>query len=464
MTAVLNSTETVTPPSRPAQPAGPRRLSRPGRLSRVRVLLGRPATLTVFDQALSSGSNFAVAVVVARLAGARALGVFTIAYALWLFLASLHRSLVTDPMAIEGDARSSSAKLRLSTGLAADVLLGVSAAVVCLLLGLVLRLAGQEAFGSALVSVSPWLVALVVQDFWRWAGFMSARPDRSLINDAVFAVVQGVLFGYLLVEVDNPSTALVVGAWGVSAVVAALFGAWQFRLLPARSGAWSLLRSRWHVSGWLVGHELSMWGTSQGMLVLSGTFLGPAALGGLRAAQSLVSGPAMVLIQAGGSVGLPEASKAFAERGQLGLRRVTRRVTLAAAGSVALITLIVIVAGRPIMSGVYGPAFGKFHVAAALLGVSYAIGTIALGPIMALKVMRKTRPLLESQLVMFSVMMVMVAILAPMFGVNGTAAASVWANIAFSAVMTRAFSRARPSRIRRRGIHRSGVARHRRPT
>jgi hypothetical protein len=79
-------------------------------------------------------------------------------------------------------------------------------------------------------------------------------------------------------------------------------------------------------------------------------------------------------------------------------------------------------------------------------------------------VMRKTRPLLESQLVMFTVMMVMVAVLAPTFGVNGTAAASVWANIAFSAVIARAFRRARPSRIRRRGIHRAPVARHRRPS
>ena len=457
MTAVLNSTETLAPPDVPA--AASATPVRPSRVSRISKLLRQGPTLTVMDQALSSGSNFAVAVVVARLAGARALGVFSLAYAIWLFLASLHRSLVTDPMAIHGDARSSAAKRKIGTGLAADLLLGVVGACICLAIGLALRLAGQETFGTALLSVSPWLVALVAQDFWRWAGFMSGRPGRSLANDAVFAGIQAVLFGYLLLDVDNPSTTLVVGAWGVAAAGAALFGFWQFGVRPVPSGAWALLRSRWHLSGWLVGHEVSMWGTSQGLLVVSGAFLGPVALGGFKAAQTLVSGPAMVLFQAGGSVGLPEASKALAEQGDAGLRRVTRWVNLAAGSAVALIAVVVIFAGRQIMTTVYGPAFGSYHMAASLLGVGFTVGTSALGPIMALKAMRRTRPLLETQLMTFVATMVMVLILAPIFGANGAAIASVGANVVLTVLVVSALRRARQTGVRRRGAHRAQSAR-----
>jgi O-antigen/teichoic acid export membrane protein len=149
---------------------------------------------------------------------------------------------------------------------------------------------------------------------------------------------------------------------------------------------------------------------------------------------------------------------------------VTRVVTLVSTAAVALIGLIVVVAGRQIMSRVYGPSFGQFHMAASLLGVSTALGCLGLGPIMALKAMRRTRPLLESQLVMFAVSMVMVAILASLFGVNGAAAAAAGANGVFVVLVTSALRRARQTGPQRRGAHRAPradrtqtVARHRRP-
>ena len=65
----------------------------------------RLAVLTLIDQGLSSVSNFAVGVVIARVVGASGLGGFALAYGAWLILAVLHRSLITDPMAISGDVR-----------------------------------------------------------------------------------------------------------------------------------------------------------------------------------------------------------------------------------------------------------------------------------------------------------------------------------------------------------------------
>ena len=69
------------------------------------------------------------------------------------------------------------------------------------------------------------------------------------------------------------------------------------------------------MSRWLASERTANWGASQLYLILAGALLGPAALGGLKAAQGLVTGPTNVVINGSGSFGLPEASRHFAERG-----------------------------------------------------------------------------------------------------------------------------------------------------
>ena len=123
------------------------------------------AVLTTLDQAFSSASNFLVGVAVARIAGPAGLGGFSVAYSCWLVVASLHRSLVTDPMAIENDAAHPDALARLRRGLASELTIAVAGAGILLLGGVTLLLGGQHAFGLGLVAVAPWLPFLVVQDF-----------------------------------------------------------------------------------------------------------------------------------------------------------------------------------------------------------------------------------------------------------------------------------------------------------
>ena len=55
------------------------------------------ATTTMVDQCVASASNFAVGIVVARISGPAGLGAFALAYAVWILLTMIHRSLITDP-------------------------------------------------------------------------------------------------------------------------------------------------------------------------------------------------------------------------------------------------------------------------------------------------------------------------------------------------------------------------------
>ena len=150
------------------------------------------ATLTMADQCVASTSNFAVGIVVARISGPSGLGAFALAYTVWVLLATLHRSLITDPMAIMGDMRGDEKAEFVRRGFAADITLGLMAACIIAAVGSALLVVGQDTFGVGLLSVAPWVVVLDLQDYWRWIGFMQGQPKKSLMNDLVFNAVQAV--------------------------------------------------------------------------------------------------------------------------------------------------------------------------------------------------------------------------------------------------------------------------------
>jgi O-antigen/teichoic acid export membrane protein len=408
-------------------PAGPKRghFRHPFRSLKARAdkaVGSRLAAITLLDQGFSSLSNFAVGVAVARGAGAAGLGGFTFAYAGWLVLSAMHRSLITDPMAIEGDIRNSKTNAGVKKGFAAEVLLGVSAAICFVLIGACLLLIGQHTFGYAMLVLGPWLPFLVVQDYWRWVGFMSRRPGKALANDTVFNVVQALAFGAVFVF-HKQSEATLISSWGLGAAAGAVYGLRQNRMWPAFRGGLSLLRARWSVSKWIASSALTFWGSSQMYVLVAGVILGPAGLGGLKAAQALVAGPSGVLIQAGGSVGLPEATKSYQDKGWKGLTRVARLVTMAGFLSFVAGAVVVVLFGKELLGRIYGPQFAQYETTAILFAIAYIFIGFFLGPILVLKATRQTRQLFVIQIVSLIVSVVTTVAFCVLWGVNGAAAA-----------------------------------------
>lgn len=388
---------------------------------------GSRAGLTLVDQGFSSLSNFAVGVVVARVAGPVGLGGFSFAYAGWLVLSDLHRSLITDPMTIEGDVRSECRKDRIRSikqGYAAELILGSAVALVFVVVGLILGGLHAHTYGQAMVALAPWLPALVAQDYWRWIGFMSQRPGLSLANDAVFNVVQGGAVAVVFLA-HTHSLVAIIGAWGLGGAAGAIYGLRQYRVFPSILGGLALLRNRWMMSKWLAGTSLMNWGSAQAYVFIAGSLLGPAGLGSLKAAQTLVSGPSGVLIQAGGSIGLPEATKAYAEKGWRGMMRVSRIVTAAGFLSFALGAAVVIGWGRRLLTTIYGPAFGHMYLAAVLIAVGYVFIGFFLGPVLVLKATRNTRRLFFVEVTTLTASISSVAALTVLYGTTGAAAAAI---------------------------------------
>ena len=304
-----------------------------------RAKASRRVAITTIDQGFSSASNFAVGVVVAHIAGPAGLGAYAVAYTAWLALGTAHRALITDPMSIDNDVVARRRRARVSApGSPPKTSIGLAAAAVLVVVSIPLIFSGLHSFGVALITLAPFLPFLLVQDYWRWVGFMQARPDRSLMNDAVFNCVQAFGVGALIVGgLRSPSVAIV--AWGVGAAVGSRLRAPPVLGAIHDARRRGMIRSRWSMSKWFFAGGLASWGSAQAYPLLAGPGVGPVGLGGLKAAQNLMSGPTLVLIQAGGSIGLPEASHAARARrlaaastrgrlgdgGRRGERRVRRR-------------------------------------------------------------------------------------------------------------------------------------------
>jgi O-antigen/teichoic acid export membrane protein len=382
------------------------------------------ATTTMVDQCVASASNFSVGIVVARISGPAGLGAFSLAYTVWILLTSLQHSLITDPMAIMGDMRHEERDDFIRRGFAADVTLGVMAACIIAAVGVAFLSLGQHTFGVGLLSVAPWIVVLDLQDYWRWIGFMLGKPRKSLVNDLLFNAVQALAFGVVFV-LGLHSVFAVVSAWGLGAAVAAVYGLRQFSVRPSISGGGAFLWCRWPTSRWLAGERAASWGGSQLYLIVAGAMLGPAALGGLKAAQGLVIGPTNVVINAGGSFGLPEATRQLAERGWSGMVRITRFVTGAGSAAAAACAIVVLLAAPTLLRVLYGPEFVTYASSARIFAVSIVVLSFGIGPILTLTATRRVVPLFIVQLARLAVSVALTWVLAATYGVTGVATANL---------------------------------------
>ncbi len=258
----------------------------------------------VADQAVSSITNFAVNIYIARELGAVQYGAFGLAYVTYGFALNASRGLATDPLLVRFSGMNLPIwhrAVRSCTGTAAIVGLALGACV----LGAAALLSGTTRL--AFIALGLTLPGLLLQDSWRFAFFALGRGSQAFLNDVFWAaaMIPALVFLKLTGHAD---VFWFVFAWGAAATVAAAIGPLQARVVPGLSRA----------AGWLsrqrdLGTRYLAEGTSNSGAVQLRTYglgfiLGLAALGYIQAANTLM-GPLQILIYGMGLVALPEAAR-----------------------------------------------------------------------------------------------------------------------------------------------------------
>lgn len=384
----------------------------------------RRTVITFLDQSVSSISNFATGVVVARLSGAAEFGQYMLVLVIWLLAIGLHRALVTEPLIIKSREMDDH-RAMISHGLSAEVVFASAVSVSVAVGGLTAMVAGASAGGLILAS-APWFLPLLVQDYWRGMAFQQRRPGLALINDVVFATVQAlaILVVWLL---GWRSAAFIISAWGVGATAGAALGMWWFREVSALSAGFRMLRSVWPLSRWMLADFLTGFAATQAYLFFAVLLLSDVDYGGFRAAFNLM-GPTVVILHAGANVGLPEAARRTDPSDLTDLRRFARQLSTVTSIFITAYGVLVALGGKQLLTFVYGSEFSRFAPLVALGAIQQILGVLVFGQAIALKAAGRMRRLWQVRLLAASASLTSMVLLVSWLGTIG----SGWAGVATS--------------------------------
>jgi O-antigen/teichoic acid export membrane protein len=272
-------------------------------------------TWGVADQAVSSLTNLAVAVLVARSLGTEGLGAFSIAFATYQVALNASRGLATDPLVVRYsgvDILSWRHAVARSTGMATTV--GMLLGGCCGIAGLLLN----DSTGAALLALGVSLPGLLLQDSWRFAFFAGARGGQAFANDLLWGLTLIPLL-ITLVASEPPAVHWFILAWGGSATLAAATGGIQAGVVPRLDQLRGWLRQHHDLAFRYLGENLSVSGAYQLRAYGIGAIDGLAAVGSLRAAELLL-GPFNVLMMGTNMIAVPQAVQ-VARRSARTLRR-----------------------------------------------------------------------------------------------------------------------------------------------
>lgn len=292
----------------------------------------------VADQALSSLTNFALALVVARAVDLREFGAFSIVFATYTIVLGIARAVATEPLAVRYSG-AGEAELRRATAAAAGVSLSVSVAAAAACAGA--SAVSDGALADGLLALAVVLPGVVVQDSWRLSFFAAEKGRSALANDLVWAVLLTAGLALLLARSGPPSAAEVLLVWGAAGGLAAIAGGFQTRALPSlrRTPAW--LRDTSALSSRYAGEFLTTVAGTQLTLFGVGVVAGLAQAGALRGGQ-VVLGPLNVLFMGTALVAVPEALRA--------LRESRRRLEVVVAKVSGVLTVAALVWGIAVLA------------------------------------------------------------------------------------------------------------------
>ncbi|MGH3949244.1 MAG: hypothetical protein ACRDSE_08985 [Pseudonocardiaceae bacterium] len=287
--------------------------SRPGTGTRSRTARAAAGRLSwgLADQAVSSMTNFAVGIYVARTLGVTEFGIFTLAWVTYGVVLNVSRGLATDPLVVRfSGVPTASWRAAVARSSGTALVIGLASGAITVLAGA--ALGGRV--GAGFVALGLVLPALLLQDSWRFAFFAAGQGRKAFLNDIVWAAA---LIPALVLAADTGSVFGFVLAWGLSGAVAAAYGCVQTRFLPRLAGMRGWLRQQRDLGPRYLVENVSNSGASQLRMYGLGAIAGLADVGAIRGAELLL-GPFLAVLMGLSLVAVPEAVRV--------LRRSPRRL------------------------------------------------------------------------------------------------------------------------------------------
>jgi O-antigen/teichoic acid export membrane protein len=305
-------------------------------------------------QVFSSATNFSLTLIAGRLLGPAGLGVVVVGFGAYQLVAGLQRAMVMHPLvAAAAPLRGAERRWLAQSGLTVVACSGAAATLVVAVVGL--AVAGHV--GRGLLLFAPWLMAALLQEFWKTILFQEGRGAAGAVSDCVrFSVMVLSLPVALVWKHDY----VVVGSWGLGAAAGLAVGlAWvpgRPEQLRAAFAAW---RERaWGLGRWLAAREIVYQLFTYSTVLILAVILGTNGLGGLRSAEALFS-PFSLVAAALVLPALPALSRAAAVSHRRALR-LAFRICAVAVGFGLTYMLVMAFVGPWLLVHLFGTSFSPF--------------------------------------------------------------------------------------------------------
>jgi O-antigen/teichoic acid export membrane protein len=373
------------------------------------------------DQVLVSGMNFLTSALLARMLGVRNFGIFSVFYIILQYLNSIQMALIIAPMMTFApqmqDAGERRSYLRGQAGY--QYLFSVSCGAAILLYTLFERL-HMVRWRMDPGVVLPFIFTIIcfqAQDWFRRFCYTQDRGRTVFWNDVISYSGQVVFFGLLWwlhrMSVNAAYYAIAVtslAAFAAGFVTEDIGCTWEeIKLAFVRS--WSAGRN-------LLVASQSQWLGSQGIFLIVAGVAGVSAASGIRAA-SILLGPVIMLYQLLDNVIPVRAARAYATGGELSLVRYLQRTGVTLAMIISVPILLACVFARPIMTLVFGPAYGGFASLVIWSGIYNWLMLIYRGFVYYYRTLNKTTLLARSAMVVAAVSVTACLLLTRRYGATG---------------------------------------------
>ena len=258
------------------------------------------------DQVVSSMTNFALTVSVARSVSPRTFGAFALVYGAFVLSIGITRALTSEVISIQYSQTEPRAFVRsVRPALGLSISLGIVTGLVIAVGGDTIGASGSVLRGLLVICAA--MPLLVLQDTLRFCFVAMGRPRSAFFNDLAWAVVQFSLLAVLIIMHSDRFT-MVLGAWALGGVAASVLGLAQMKCSPSPRDALRWLREHRDLAVPCVLEFFAGQGAYQFSVFIVAALAGLTASAAVRGVQT-VFGP-LVVISAGVTMAaVPELSR-----------------------------------------------------------------------------------------------------------------------------------------------------------
>lgn len=403
---------------------------------RVRRLL-RDSVWVFADQALISGANFFLMVLLARQLGAADFGHFVLAYTVLMFANSIQSALFTQPHNVLGATREGMDYRRYTTATALTQ--AGFGGVTGLVIGMIAigALWFRYDMGWMLLALTPASVTWQLHEFVRRVLFTRSAAVTVLVLDVI---AYGGQIALLLVlwQMDRLTATSALLAIAAASGCGLGAGLWQIRGhlggAPTSQSIRATFRENWVFGRWLLGSAVAYWLSTQLYPILTAGFVGVAATGGLRAAQTLL-GPTHILLKGIESMGPSRGARAYETGGTNALRHSLQ--ALAVPGGIAMVAYcgtVAIFAG-PLVRLLLGDGYESYAWLVRVFALYYVFSFLNAVASIALRSMGITAPMFLAQGASAAVVLTLGVAAVYTFGLVGSAAGVVMSGAMLAAIL-----------------------------